>query len=183
MARRRREPKGKKINPTLFVFCEGDTEVAYINLLKSIYRMPSIHIHPKISGNNITSEYIRAYKEGKPTHEKDINFLMYDIDVQDIIGRLTRIEDCTMLLSNPCIELWFLLHYKNQTANINCNSCCRQMVNRNRGYRKGAIDKRLKEKLISKRDEAVKRAKGLTDSHNPSSTVFKLIEILNDLKK
>lgn len=39
MARRRREPKGKKINPTLFVFCEGDTEEAYVNLLKSIYRI------------------------------------------------------------------------------------------------------------------------------------------------
>ena len=183
MARRRREPKGKKINPTLFVFCEGNTEEAYINLLKSIYRMPSIQIHPKIGGNNITSEYIRNYKEGKPTHEKDLNFLMYDIDVQDIIERLSRIEDCTLLLSNPCIELWFLLHYKNQTANINCNVCCREMENRNGVYKKGAIDQRLKEKLTSKREEAVKRAKRLRDSHNPSSTVFKLIEVLNDLKK
>jgi hypothetical protein len=26
MARRRKESKGKKINPTLFVFCEGETE-------------------------------------------------------------------------------------------------------------------------------------------------------------
>jgi hypothetical protein len=34
MARRRKESKGKKINPTLFVFCEGETEEAYTNLLK-----------------------------------------------------------------------------------------------------------------------------------------------------
>lgn len=182
MARRRREPRGKKINPTLFVFCEGDTEVAYINLLKSIYRIPSIQIHPKIGGNNITSEYIRNSKEGKPTHEKDLNFLMYDIDVSEIIERLSKIDDCTLLLSNPCIELWFLLHYKNQTANINGIICCREMENRNRVYKKGAIDKKLKEKLISKREDAVKRAKGLTDNNNPSSTVYKFIEILDELK-
>jgi hypothetical protein len=85
MARKRREPKGKKINPTLFVFCEGETEVAYINLLKTVYRIPSIHIHPKIGGNNITADYIENYKNDKPTHEKDLNFLVYDLDVPTMI--------------------------------------------------------------------------------------------------
>lgn len=183
MARRRREPKGKKINPTLFVFCEGDTEEAYVNLLKSLYRIPSIQIRSKIGGNNITSEFIEKFKKGKPTHEKDMNFLMYDIDVPEIIERLNNIDDSTLLLSNPCIELWFLLHYKNQTANINSAKCCREMLNRNRVYKKGAIDKKLKEKLISKREDAVKRAKALTENNNPSSTVYRLIEILDELKK
>ncbi len=183
MARRRREPKGKKINPTLFIFCEGDTEEAYVNMLKSIYRIPSIQIHSKIGGNNITSKYIKNYKKDKPTHEKDLNFLMYDIDVPKIIERLNKIDDCVLLLSNPCIELWFLLHYKNQTANISGAKCSREMVNRNRVYKKGAIDKKLKEKLISKREEAVKRAKRLTENNNPSSTIYKLIEILDNLKK
>lgn len=183
MASRRKAPKGKKINPTLFVFCEGATEVSYINLLKSIYRLPSIHIHSKIGGNNITSAYIENYKKGKPTHEKDLNFLLYDLDVPEIIERLLIIDNCTLLLSNPCIELWFLLHYKNHTAYTNNIYCCRQMENRNRVYKKGVIDKKLKVKLIEKRDEAVNRAKTLTDYRNPSSTIYKLIEILNDLKK
>ena len=182
MARRRREPKGKKINPTLFVFCEGDTEEAYVNLLKSLYRIPSIQIRSKIGGNNITSEFIENFKKGKPTHEKDMNFLMYDIDVPEIIERLNGIDDSTLLLSNPCIELWFLLHYKNQTANINGDRCCREMLNRNRVYKKGAIDRKLKEKLIAKREDAVKRAKALTENNNPSSTVYRLIDILDELK-
>ena len=174
MARRRREPKGKKINPTLFVFCEGDTEEAYVNLLKSLYRIPSIQIRSKIGGNNITSEFIEKFKKGKPTHEKDMNFLMYDIDMPEIIERLNDIDDSIPLLSNPCIELWFLLHYKNQTANINSTTCYREMVNRNRAYKKGAIDKKLKEKLISKREDAVKKAKALIKNNNPSSTVYRL---------
>ncbi|WKV13718.1 RloB family protein [Marivirga harenae] len=134
MARKRRQPKGKRINPTLFVFCEGETEVAYINFLKSLYRLPSIQIHAKIGGNNITSQYIKNYKNGKPTHEKDLNYLVYDLDVPDLIDRLSQIEDCELLLSNPAIELWFLLHYKNQTSQINNQKCCRELENRNRGY-------------------------------------------------
>lgn len=183
MSRKRREPKGKKINPTLFVFCEGDTEEAYVNFLKSLYRLPSIQIRSKIGGNNITSEFIAKFKKGKPTHEKDLDFLMYDSDVPEIIERLKKVRNSILLLSNPCIELWFLLHYKNQTASISSEKCCREMSNRNRVYNKGVIDKKLNDKLISKRDVAVKRAKGLTANHNPSSSVYKLIEILDQLKQ
>jgi hypothetical protein len=183
MARKRRNPKGKKINPTLFIFCEGETEESYINLLKSVYRIPSIHIHPKIGGNNITTDYIENYKKDKPTHEKDLNFLMYDLDVASMIDRLSKIEDCILLVSNPCIELWFLLHYKNQTANTNNDKCCKEMNNRNRTYKKGLIDTKLKEKLTGKIDDAIKRAKALTEYANPSTSIYKLIEVLNELKK
>jgi hypothetical protein len=183
MARRRKKPKGKKINPTLFVFCEGDTEVAYVNLLKSDYRLPSIHIHPKIRGNNITAEYIESYKQGKPTHEKDLNFLIYDMDVPELIERLNQIDGCTLLLSNPCIELWFLLHYKNQKAHIDTARCLQEMEKRNKVYKKGALNKRLMEKLLTKHPEAVKRAKALSEYDNPSSTLYKLIEILEELKE
>ena len=182
MASRRRESKAKKINPTLFVFCEGETEVAYINLLKSLYRIPSIHIHPKIGGSDITAEYIVNYKRDKPTHEKDSDYLFYDLDVEAIFQRLNQIRNCTLLVSNPSIELWFLLHYKNQTANINSASCCRELQNRNRSYKKGLIDNRLKDKLISRKSEAIRRGKGLVSTNNPSTTVYRLLEKLDEIK-
>ena len=183
MANRRKASKRKKINPTLFVFCEGETEKAYVNFLKSLFRIPSIHIQPNIGGNNITTEYIEKYKQNKPTHEKDINFLIYDLDVPEILQRLLKIKNSTLLLSNPSIELWFLLHYKNQTANANSVYCCKELNNRNRIYKKGVIDKKLKEKLISNFDTAIKRAKSLTKHKNPSSEVYLLIEKLVELKK
>ncbi len=108
---------------------------------------------------------------------------MYDIDVLEIIKRLNGIDNSTLLLSNPCIELWFLLHYKNQTASINCKKCFREMSNRNSGYKKATIDKTLKERLTEKREVAVKRAKALAENNNPSSTVYKLIDILDKLKE
>ncbi|MBL4753380.1 MAG: RloB domain-containing protein [Flavobacteriales bacterium] len=182
MGRRRKASRGKKINPTLFVFCEGETEEAYVNMLKSLFRLPSIQIHPRVSGLSITQEFIEKYKQDKSTHKKDTNFLMYDLDVEGILERLEAIDDCTLLISNPCIELWFLLHFKNQNASTDCAYCCKELANRNRRYKKGVIDKRLKEKLTSKIEDAVRKAKNLTDRDNPSSTIYKLIEKLKELK-
>jgi len=183
MARNRRKSKGKKINPTLFVFCEGDTEEAYTNMLKSLFRLSSIQIHPKIGGNNITSKYIENYKKDKPTHDKDINYLVYDLDVADIIIRLNKIDNCILLLSNPCIETWFLLHYKNHKANNDSSYFYKELKNRNKTYKKGAIDKKLKEKLTTKFGEATKRAKELNEFENPSSTIYKFLEKLGELKQ
>lgn len=182
MARKRRNPKGKKINPTLFVFCEGETEESYINLLKAEYRIPSIIIHARIGGNNITENYIQNYKKDKPTHEKDITFLLYDLDVPTMLQRLSQINNCLLLVSNPCVELWFLLHYKNQTSSTNNAYCSKELINRNKSYKKGLIDNKLKDKLVTKRNDAIKRAKNLTEYDNPSSTVYQLIEILDGLK-
>ena len=108
--------------------------------------------------------------------------MVYDLDVPGIIDRLKKIKSAELLVSNPSIELWFLLHYKNQTAHIGSIDCCREMNNRNRSYKKGIIDDRLKIKLMEKIGDATKRAKNLKDFKNPSSTLYKLIERLEGLK-
>ena len=182
MARRRSKPRGKKINPTLYVFCEGQTEESYINLLKRDYRIPSIIIRPKIKGNDITTRFINEYKKDRPTHPKDQIFLFYDLDVSGILDRLQKIGNSTLLVSNPSVELWFLLHYKNQRASTDARYCCGELEKRNGTYRKGAIDSKLREKLLTKRKEAVKRAKALK-TDNPSTTVYQLIELLDSLKQ
>ena len=184
MGRNIRKSKGKKINPTLFVFCEGETEEAYIYFLKSHYRLASIIIHPKVSGNSITRKFIDNYKKGKTTHEKDIDYLMYDLDIPEIFPRLKKIKNCILLLSNPCIELWFLLHYKNQTATVDCQHCCNELKNRKRSiYKKGEICTKLRERLSNKKYEAIKRAISLEEYSNPSSSIYKLLEKLEELKK
>lgn len=182
MARSRRKSKGKKINPTFWVFCEGETEESYINFLKSLYRISSIQIHSRVKGNSINSKYISSYKQDKPTHEKDINYLVYDLDVAGMHAKLQQIDGCTLLVSNPCIELWFLLHYKNQSSAVDSKYCCKELNNRNKKYSKGIIDTKLQDKLIQKQEDAVKRAKNLEDYNNPSSTLYLLIETLEELK-
>ena len=56
MGRQIRKSKGKTMKPNFFVFCEGESEVAYISHLRSQYRAP-IQIIPRF-------EHIRSvYRE------------------------------------------------------------------------------------------------------------------------
>jgi hypothetical protein len=183
MARHRKPSKERKINPTYFIFCEGKTEVAYINFLKRKYRISSIQIHAAERGNNISEQYIANYKKDKFTDAADLNFLMYDLDAPKMQERLTAISDTILLASNPCIELWFLLHLKNQTANIDSKTCIHEIENRCKGYNKGSFSKTLFDTLNDSEYKAISRAKELGDNKNPSSTIYLLLEKLESFKK
>jgi hypothetical protein len=183
MNRKRAASIGKKINPNFWIFCEGETEEAYVSYLRSLYRIP-ITIVPKIVGNRITERFIKSYKKGKPVHEKDRDFLMYDADIPEILEPLKSIKSALLLASSPSIELWFLLHYKNQTSSITTKECIKELENRNRNtYRKGVIDGRLEARLSDHCQDACKRTKSLTLYNNPSSNIFELIELLEGIRK
>lgn len=183
MARKRSASKGKKINPHFWVFCEGKTEEAYISCLRSKYRIP-IDIVSKIVGNRITDRFIREYKRGKPFHEKDKDFLIYDADVPETLERLRAIKAAQLIASNPSIELWFLLHYKNQTASISSQECIRELSKRNRNlYQKGIIDMNLETKLTENLIKACERASHLILFNNPSSNMDVFINELEQAKR
>ena len=182
MGRKRQASKGKKINPHFWVFCEGKTEESYVCFLRSKYRVP-IEIVPKIIGSNIDEKLIKRHKKGKPSHEKDVDFLMYDADVAVVLDRLSKIKSAKLLASNPSIELWFLLHYKNQTAHITTDDCIKELCNRNHNsYKKGVIDQRLKDKLNERRANACKRAEQKELFKNPSTNIYELIQINTSFK-
>ena len=46
MGRQIRKSKGKTMKPNFFVFCEGESEVAYISHLRSQYRAPKYKFLP-----------------------------------------------------------------------------------------------------------------------------------------
>ncbi len=182
MRSKRAAPKGKKIKPTFWVFCEGETEAAYIAMLRSQYRIP-IEITTKVAGSSITDKYITKCKQGRFTHKKDKDFLVYDADVIEFLQRLNSIKGAKLIASNPCIELWFLLHYKNQTTFINGKDCIKELENRNRNsYHKGIIDNRLEEKLSTNQSKACERGRKLQLFNNPSSNMYEMIEELEKVK-
>ena len=80
MGRKIRISKGKTMKPNFFVFCEGETEVAYVKFLRSIYRIP-IQIIPRKSDSNISNKYIENCKKEYITTKNDRTFLMFDLDV------------------------------------------------------------------------------------------------------
>ena len=181
MGRHRSSSRGKKIKPTFFVFCEGKTEELYVKFLKSQFRI-SILIDSKVTKNGISEKYIKSYKKGKFTHKKDKTFLLYDLDAPKMLEKLQAINGIILLASNPCIELWYLLHYKEQKAMISCVSCNRELSKKNGNYSKVAIDRILKDILTTKQLKARHRAKKLTHYNNPCSTVYLLLEALEEVK-
>lgn len=183
MKYKRRASRGKKINPHFWVFCEGETEEAYVCFLRSKYRLP-IEIIPKIIGNKISERIIENCKQGKPVHEKDKDFLMYDADVPHVLEKLKSITSAMLIASNPSIELWFLLHYKNQTAALTVDDCIRELCNRNRNtYKKGVIDDKLEAKLSEHQEKAIKRTKAMVLFDNPSTNMHEFIKELENAKK
>ncbi len=181
-SRKRQAPRGKEINPKFWVFCEGETEEAFVCYLKAKYRLP-FKIIPRIMGQNINEELIDRHKKKSETHPKDKTYLMYDADVTIVLEKLKKIKSAKLLASNPAIEYWFLLHYKNQTSKISESECIRQLNNRNNRYKKGIIDKKLKKCLDSKQKEACTRAKQTVLYLNPSSNIFEFIADLENVKK
>ncbi len=170
----------RKINPVYIVFCEGKTEEAYSTFLRQKYRLP-IQIKTKVTGQNISDKFIKNYvKEIRKgiTSPLDKNYLMYDLDSEEFKLRLKSIKEGIILASNPNIELWFLLHYKDQRAYISSNICIRDFKGLNKNYEKGRLNSELEDKLFTQVDKANERAKTLKDFENPSSTIYKFIDEL-----
>ena len=182
MARGKRVSKGRKINPTFYVFCEGESEKEYVNLLKRKYRIP-IEIKSKVEGSGITERSINNFKKQSPTHPKDKTFLIYDMDVASIVLRLRSIKNVNLILSNPCFELWLLLHYKDQKGEYNCSQTENQLNRISGGYHKGGISPEMKVHLNENSQMAIDRAKGLNTDNNPSTGVYFLLEELEKIKR
>jgi len=184
MGRNKRESKGKSINPSYFIFCEGESEESYVQYLRNKYRLP-VEIVSKVTKGNIDSKLIKKHISSRPQHEKDIIFLMYDIDVTGFIDKLNEIKKhvkSELLVSNPCFELWYYLHFNNQTAEISTDRCIKKLENICPDYKKGTISVKLKEKLETKQIEASQKAQNLSLYNNPSSSVYNLIKMLEKLR-
>jgi hypothetical protein len=127
MARKARVSKGKTMRPNFFVFCEGKTEIAYVELLRQSFRVP-IQIIPRRSDSNISDKYIRRCKDEYVATRNDLTFVMFDLDVAGTLDRLRKLKDTILLVSNPCIEIWFLLHVENCITAIASEECVKRLT-------------------------------------------------------
>lgn len=167
------------------VICEGETEKKYIELLKDYYHLP-ITIKTKVSGNRINSSLVDKYlKELGFEDIKHEIFYIYDADVPFVADKLKGMEG-TALLTNPCIELWFLLHVKEHTSHQNSDNIVHLLSNSHpawQTYRKGVFTNEQKRILLDNKNAAAIRSKILDYPQNPSSNLYKFIEILDEASK
>lgn len=179
MGRKIRLSKEKQMKPNFFVFCEGKTEIAYIKFLRSLYRVP-IQVIPKKGKSNISKDDIENSKRDYVTTNQDKTFLMFDLDVAGVLEHLQKIPDAELLVSNPCVELWFLLHYQEQKSKLTSKKCIQKLQSFTKDYKKGVLSEEEKNVLAANRDVAIKRAKLLEEYNNPSTTIYRLLELLKD---
>ena len=180
MATKRRQSPKRKIHPVYYVFCEGKTEEAYSTFLRQKYRFP-IQIKTKVAGQNISDRFIISYfKKSRNGNCSDLDkiFLMYDAETNEMIDRLRSINKGIILPSCPCIELWFLLHFQDQNANISCDKCRHTLKKHDPNYEKGKLNLHLVRVLWNRKAAAIKRSRRLAEFENPSSSVYKLLEEL-----
>ena len=163
------------MNPTFFVFCEGKTEAAYVDLLRRSFRVP-VEIIARVSDSNISQPYIDRCKRDRFTTSEDKTFLMFDLDVPGMLERLRKIKEAVLLLSNPSIEYWFLLHYKDTNKELSSAECLAKLKGIDADYQKGVFSTAMKKVLIDAIENAVNRAKSKQSYSNPSSTIYFLAD-------
>ena len=179
MASKREPSPSMRMRKIALVICEGETEVCYINLLKTWYKSP-VRIVSHIEGTKITPSLVE-----KRTKDKAHTFLMYDMDVQAINEKLLKCK-AEMLLSNPCFEIWLLLHAKDQKAAIETDALIKELKKSApvwKNYSKSAFTDTQKAFLNDNTYLAVVRAKGLKEFQNPSTGIYRLIELLKENNK
>lgn len=170
-----RRSRNKRTKSIYLVVCEGKNKTEYTYLNHFISRNSKIILHVEKSESTdpknmikTTLHYIEKYRIQSP-HDKA--FCLIDVDVNksrsDLINELvTTYPDITIIRSNACFEVWFILHFtphpKVQPTSKHTKAELRNHIS---DYRE-SLDVYEKEKII--RDNistAIKNAKSLRKQH------------------
>jgi hypothetical protein len=179
----------------LLVFVEGArTEEDYVVYWHRRYRtqvrvtiadergVPSTLVDLAVSAK---TEAEREQRRGRGTAWDDI-WCVFDEDAHpglaDAIAK-AEANGIRLAVSSPCIELWFLLHFHDQTAYLDrrdAQSRARHLLGADKGLSDDALAK-LGERYEDARDRAVALDRkhagdGSPARSNPSSDVWKLVD-------
>lgn len=193
--KRRRSPKRatpslsrlvarRPVKKTVVVFCEGTkTEPKYIEALKNepaVRDIASVDIRLEAtSGGEVPLTLVRRAAElrakaGVENAEIDEIWCIFDVEwptnhphLREAI-QLARDKRIQLAISNPCFELWLILHFRNCEAWLDNNQ-----ARRARRECDGQTEKGLDPALyMSRLDLAVRNAAALDRKHKQDQTLF-----------
>lgn len=185
----RERPEALRDTRLIIIASEGkDTERIYFNALAKEYTNPRVHVHilerSEAEQNNSSPEYVlkqlRDYEKDYGLEDDDELWLVVDKDqwkdkVLSSVAKACSQNNCMhMALSNPCIELWLLLHlvdasslsfeeqqqwFKNRRKLRRADPYLKVRLRQAMGsYHEADYDAEM---LIAHVEEAIKRAKAL----------------------
>ncbi|HET9179710.1 MAG TPA: RloB family protein [Terriglobia bacterium] len=129
--------------PSVLICCEGEvTEPTYLNGLKNELRIRLVRIQvvpvgqdPKKLVDYAVDEKRRSEREARKSGDANLEYdevwCVFDVDSHAHIPDAKQKANANgihLAISNPCFELWLLLHFENRTAHIErqqAQSCCR----------------------------------------------------------
>ena len=150
MATKRLQQPQRSLKEAFLVICEGETERNYVDFLRISYHSP-IRIISKVSGQNVSQQLINKHVE--------------------------------QLKSNPCVEQWFLLHAADNKEPMSSEAVIAALKSTDpiwKQYKKGTLTFPQQNFLWQNRGQAIFRAKALESMANPSSSVYILLEKLEE---
>ena len=201
-----------KSNPSIAIVVDGETEVWYLQMLKRNERDIRVSIKPEIPNKKSLSDQYNLvcdllYRE----YSKVIWIVDFDTIIKEenetpkgkksiiktfdeyrtvLISKYTNVK---IIVNNPCLEFWFLLHFEKTSKCFNtCSSAERQLKKHLKNYEKTQKfftrqDNDIYLKLKSNLKTAMQNsdALGTYDNQNPTKAMCEM-ELLfqsDELKK
>jgi hypothetical protein len=200
---RNRTPRiiGKKF----IIVCEGKTEYNYFRAIRISLKLRTIQIDIANPGASDPRSIVNEAIQKKAANQKeygwtegDTAWAVFDGD-EHIQGNRNNWNDAKqradahgikLAISNPCFELWFLLHFQDQNANLHRDDARRSLTKHLPDYAKGG--NYYPAPLEAGTAQAIVRAEALANRieregwdqyTNPCTGIYSLVAALTELKK
>ena len=173
----RRRTASRPERKTIVVFCEGEaSEPDYVNALK---RLPGVRGNTSINveidpGRGVPLTLVKRAVDRCDDDEIDECWCVFDVEwprnhpnLNQAI-RLATQHGIHLAISNPCFELWLILHFEDQTAFMDTADAERK----SRGL-DGRVGKRIDtSRYMEHRHVAAERATSLAKRHTANQSSF-----------
>ncbi|MEV7013712.1 RloB family protein [Streptosporangium sp. NPDC051022] len=192
---RGRKPSKAAARRSLLVFTEGEkTETIYLQHWYRLHRDRVI-----VTFGDFHGVPLRLVEEARDRKKADLReqkrgrgaaydeyWCVFDVDEHPNLRQATELaaaHGINLAVSNPCLELWFLLHLKEQWASLDrhdAQSQVRELLGCGKVLTPAALAR-----LAELHDQAVSRALALEGKHrgdgspsraNPSTDIWRLVE-------
>ena len=193
----RRRPSSREPLARFLIVCEGEvTEPIYFKDLRHAERgIIKLEIVPGGDPKTVVQRAVEMKKESEreARRRQDANlrydsvWCVFDIDEHPFVPEakhLAQANAINIAVSNPCFELWFLLHFQDQSAHIEGHTVqhlCRQHMP---GYQKTPPCDLLRPHQVEATERAIQLENWQESRENaggnPSTGVHRLIQQIQE---
>lgn len=176
----------RRLSRRVLIVCGGkETEKQYFQGLRAAERNPAVRVVIRTNPRSPTEvvRYADKLKRQAPDEFEDV-WCVFDVDEFHDVGgaaALARTREIGVAISNPCFELWLLLHFACHTAHCPSYGTLLPLLRRHvPGYDKAGLDFDRYAAFVA---DACARARALDPTGrkhaaNPSTGVWQVVELV-----